>query len=167
MLHKTQRRVGNWIGSSVIHLGDHNVPNALVFIDKYTQVHPQRCLFCTDVDLESDMLLSLGHARQVPTILGPITICLEQLERIYKEDDGIHRLIDKTFGGLKKLKTDILYDFFKSAFDGSGASSHASVTLCTCSAAQSGLGPRLTLLLHLAIQAETTSSTPARASTAG
>lgn len=116
------------------------------------------------------MFLSLGHARQVPTILGPITICLEQLERIYKEDDGIHRLIDKTFGGLKKLKTDILYDFFKSAFDGSGASSHASVTLRTCSAAQSGLGPPLTLLLHLAflcIQAETTSSTPARALTAG
>jgi hypothetical protein len=38
ILHKTQRRVGNWIGSSVIHLGDHNVPNALHFIDKYTQV---------------------------------------------------------------------------------------------------------------------------------
>ncbi|KAM3567043.1 hypothetical protein VYU27_010806, partial [Nannochloropsis oceanica] len=37
ILHKTQRRVGSWVGSSVIHLGDHNVPNALMFIDKYTQ----------------------------------------------------------------------------------------------------------------------------------
>lgn len=83
-----------WIGSAVIHMGDHNVPNALSFIDKYTQV---------------------------PRILCPIVSCLENLERIYDEDDGIKEYVITTYGGLEKLKKDILYDFFRSAFDGSGA----------------------------------------------
>ena len=38
ILHHTQASIGGWVGSSVIHLGDNNVPNTVVFIDKYTQV---------------------------------------------------------------------------------------------------------------------------------
>lgn len=37
ILARVQKKVKHWVGSSVIHMGDHNVPNSLSFIDKYTQ----------------------------------------------------------------------------------------------------------------------------------
>mmetsp|Transcript_3287 Transcript_3287/g.4812 ORF Transcript_3287/g.4812 Transcript_3287/m.4812 type:complete len:582 (+) Transcript_3287:190-1935(+) len=94
ILSRVQKKVNHWVGSSVIHMGDHNVPNSLSFIDKYTQV---------------------------PRILGPIVVCLENLERIYEKDEGIQDMVDSGYGGLDKLRKDILWDFFRSAFDGSGA----------------------------------------------
>lgn len=93
VLRKTQGCTGSWVGSSVIHLGDHNVPNALMFIDKYNQV-----------------------AR----ILNPIVITLRSLDRLYKKED-LKRYIDNTFGGVHECRMTILCDFFRHAFDGSGA----------------------------------------------
>jgi len=94
ILAKVQGKVGRWIGSSMIHLGDHNVPNALTYVDKYCQVS---------------------------RILGPIVLCIENVEKMVDEDEYLEDWIKSEYGGLETLKKDILYDFFRSAFDGSGA----------------------------------------------
>jgi hypothetical protein len=103
LLKKVQGKVGRWIGSSMIHLGDHNVPNALTYVDKYCQV-----------------------AR----ILAPIVVCIENLEKMVEDDGNLEDFVDDQFGGLEKLKKDILYDFFRSAFDGSGADNNYDAGSC-------------------------------------
>ena len=92
ILHKAQQQVGSWVGSSVIHLGDHNVPNALVFIDKYTQIY---------------------------RILLPIVITLSKLETLKSEP--LQQLIKIQFQTVEIAKKSILADFFRHGFDGSGA----------------------------------------------
>eukprot|EP00004_Rigifila_ramosa_P013495 TRINITY_DN298_c0_g1_i7.p1 TRINITY_DN298_c0_g1~~TRINITY_DN298_c0_g1_i7.p1 ORF type:complete len:396 (+),score=121.81 TRINITY_DN298_c0_g1_i7:405-1592(+) len=94
ILSSTQKKVASWVGSSVVHLGDHNVPNALMFIDKYTQV---------------------------PRIINPILLTIKQIPQLMKEDEGIAEYIVKTFGSHTDLALDILTDFFRHGFDGSGA----------------------------------------------
>jgi len=84
----------SWIGDSTIHLGDTNVPNALMFIDKYNQI---------------------------PRILNPIILCISQIDdHLYKNSD-LRSYIDDAFGGAEILKKDLLCDFFRYGFDGSGA----------------------------------------------
>lgn len=92
ILYHTQQSLGSWVGSNIIHLGDHNVPNTLMFIDKYTQVS---------------------------RILGPLVKTLTNLESACEENEGLGRYM-AAYGGIEKAKLDILYDFFKHGFDGSG-----------------------------------------------
>jgi hypothetical protein len=120
LLARCQQRLGAWVGSSVVHLGDHNVPNALMFIDKYTQV---------------------------PRILAPLVACIEGIDGLC-QDEGLAAYIGGAFGGpercgqmgmdararvcgglrrlrtarlRRRLKRTILTDFFRHGFDGSGA----------------------------------------------
>ena len=93
LLERTKQEVGEWVGSSQIHLGDHNVPNALMFIDKYTQV-------CR--------------------IINPVILTVGQVDTLYKNPE-IKSYFDAEFGGATDLKKTILRDFFRFAFDGSGA----------------------------------------------
>ena len=93
VLARCQSKLGGWVGSSVVHLGDHNVPNALMFIDKYTQV---------------------------PRILNPVVLVASQLEKLC-EDEGLRAYVESTFGGVERCRKTILADFFRHAFDGSGA----------------------------------------------
>ncbi|CAG9466202.1 unnamed protein product [Pedinophyceae sp. YPF-701] len=94
ILARCQLRIGHWVGSSVVHLGDHNVPNAFMFIDKYTQV---------------------------PRILNPVTQVLEEVPRLCANDPHVARYVSETFGSPEGARVAILQDFFRHAFDGSGA----------------------------------------------
>ncbi|KAJ1936267.1 hypothetical protein EC988_008246, partial [Linderina pennispora] len=96
ILHRTQKSVGRWVGSAVIHLGDRNVPNALIFIDKYNQV---------------------------ASILNPVVRVLEFLDRLQngQERGDIREYVEQVFGGAEMARKLVLADFFRSAFDGSGA----------------------------------------------
>ena len=93
ILHSVQSEVGNWVGLSVVHLGDRDVPNALVFIDKYTQV---------------------------PRILSPIVATIDRLPELCEASPAMKNLIEGKFGGIDRARKLILGDFFRHGFDGSG-----------------------------------------------
>ena len=86
LLQATQASLGSWVGSSVVHLGDHNVPNALTFIDKYCQV---------------------------PLILNPvISVCFD-LPAIAAKDKEMKRYMESAFGSVGGAIDAILVDFFR------------------------------------------------------
>lgn len=93
IIAKAQKRTQSWIGSSVVHLGDHTVPNALFFLDKYLQV---------------------------PRILNPVFLVVSNVDRLAK-DPYVSQWISNQFNSTEELKKAILSDFYKHAFDGSGA----------------------------------------------
>uniref|UniRef100_A0A383WEX6 Non-canonical E2 ubiquitin-conjugating enzyme C-terminal domain-containing protein n=1 Tax=Tetradesmus obliquus TaxID=3088 RepID=A0A383WEX6_TETOB len=93
ILGRCQQAIGGWVGSSVVHLGDHNVPNALFFLNKYTQV---------------------------PQILNPVVLVLDELPRL-GQNPQLGAYISSVFGSVEAARKAILTDFCRHAFDGSGA----------------------------------------------
>jgi len=94
ILHRVQASLKDgWVGLSVVHLGDRDVPNALTFIDKYIQV---------------------------PRILAPIVRAVEQVDYMHKTDPEARLLIDE-FGGVEEAQCRILRDYYRHGFDGSGS----------------------------------------------
>lgn len=93
----------NWVGSSAVHLGDANVPNAFMFIDKYTQVS---------------------------RILNPIINVLDRLPYLCREHEGIYHYVCSQFGSISLCQLEILQDFFRHGFDGSGADDYFSAGSC-------------------------------------
>jgi hypothetical protein len=95
LLQQTQAETTNnnsWVGLSVIHLGDRDVPNALIFIDKYTQI---------------------------PRFLNPIVHFLQNLPELC-QNETILSYVKEQFGAEQRLQRTVLADYFKHGFDGSG-----------------------------------------------
>lgn len=102
VIAQAQKRAKSWIGSSVVHLGDHTVPNAWFFLDKYLQV---------------------------PMILNPLERVISEID-VVTRDPFVFNWIESQFGGVEELKKTILSDFFKHAFDGSGADNFQDAGSC-------------------------------------
>ena len=74
-------------------MGDHNVPNAHFFADKYTQVY---------------------------RITLPICNTLAKIPELMKKP-SLRKFVEEEFGSEENLMVEILGDFFRHGFDGSGA----------------------------------------------
>lgn len=94
IISECRSKTKTWVGSSVVHLGDDAVPNALFFLDKYTQV---------------------------PSILTPFDHTLMKINELVENDDLLLDYIEKEYGSVEDLKLTILQDAFAHMFDGSGA----------------------------------------------
>lgn len=109
LMGEYQRRVCEksaqpWVGSAVVHLGDNCVPNALTFLDKYSQI---------------------------PWILNPILQAVDYLDSLEGgEYPVVYTYVKLRWGNTDNAKRCILRNFFRSAFDGSGSDNNYDAGSC-------------------------------------
>jgi len=103
ILRSVQERCAGWVGSSVVHIADANVPNAYTFLIKYTHIQD---------------------------LLTPIINVVTGLDALVKKNARIGALVTDTWGGVEGARRAILRDFFRHAFDGSGADNFFSAGSC-------------------------------------
>lgn len=93
-----------WVGSAVVHLGDNCVPNALIFLDKYSQV---------------------------PWILNPILQTLDYLSDLEKgANPTVLKYVEKRWNSVDYAQRYILRNFFRFGFDGSGGDNNYDAGSC-------------------------------------
>eukprot|EP00903_Cladosiphon_okamuranus_P015202 g14052.t1 len=93
-----------WVGSAVVHLGDNCVPNALTFLDKYSQV---------------------------PWILNPILQALDYLSELDEgSDPAALGYVKHRWGSTEYAQRYILRNFFRFGFDGSGGDNNYDAGSC-------------------------------------
>ena len=119
VLSSLQRQTGGWVGSSAVHLGDNDVPNALVWLDKYTQV-PRILRPIIDMVSGLDELVrdaAPEHARARCVMPQTLRFPPSQV----RDAPGVREYVEATFGSVDACRTVVLGDFFRHGFDGSGA----------------------------------------------
>jgi len=154
ILSAVQRQAGPWVGLSVVHLGDRDVPNGelVLWMCRVFELVMYIVSLC-EGSLRSDghvvccgwgdvaypcispiyylsaALVFIDKYTQVPRILAPIVQCIESLPRLV-EDPAFHAYVSQEWGSIDGLRLQILSDFFKHGFDGSGAFRFSRVFEC-------------------------------------
>lgn len=142
----------NWVGSSAVHLGDTNVPNSLSFIDKYTQLERilaplDRTLYQIETAWKSGMPAAPAGSSSTTMGMGgddsddddeEEDVQLQQQGPQQQEKPEPHPLLSyfqqyySVLGSSNPAPPHfrIMQDYFRHAFNGSGADNYNSAGSC-------------------------------------